>query len=301
MTRRRILVPIDFHPHSDAALHHAKKIAAKSRDMISCMYVMEEYGLLTDSLANIEIKRKMRRDAEYKLSERVHSVLKADESTAFELIITSGEVHQKIIEKASDLNAKLIIMGRSNSRGIKNRRIGSNTTYILTHAQLPVITLSENRFAEDHYLVVSLDLSEPLDTLVKCAIDTAQLLHAGVVLISVIEKERVSFEAAYRARLKEIRQLLRAHHIKCNSHLLFAQRSVPAEILAFSNRIDSALILMATKVGNESGSSHIDSTALKVIANSSVPVQCINPRYAPSFLMDELNRTNIPDSLSLSH
>ncbi len=300
MTRRRILVPIDFSPHSDAALHYARKIAAKSRDMISCMYVMQEYGLMTNSLANNEIKRKMRRDAEYKLSERVHSVLKSEDSTAFELIITSGKVDQKILEKASDLNAQLIIMGRSNSRGLKNRKIGSNTKYILTHAQLPVITVSENRFAENNYLVVSLDLSKPVDYMVACAIDTARLLHAGVILISVIAKEMASFEPHYRARLKEIRQFLRAHQIKCNSHLLFAHNSVPEEILAFSNRIDSAVILMMTRLENDSRRSKIGSTTLEVIAHSKVPVQCINPGYNPSFLIDDLSRTNLPDSLSLS-
>ena len=300
MTRRRILVPVDFRPHSDAALHYASIIAAKSRDMISCMYVMEEHGLVTDSLANNEIKRKMRRDAEYKLSERVHSILKSEDSTAFELIITSGKVHQKILEKASDLNAKLIVMGKSNSRDIINRRIGSNTKYIIAHAHIPVIAMSENRIAEKDYVIVSLDISKPVDTLVKCAIDTARLLDAGVVLIGVIEKERASIEPVYRAMLKEIRQILIAHNIKCNSHLLFAQNSIPEEILSFANRIDSAVILLLTRLENDSSSSNIGSIALEVIANSKVPVQCINPRYTPSILIDELSRTNLPDSLSYS-
>lgn len=300
MTRRRILVPIDFRPHSDAALHYAKKIAAKSRDMISCMYVIEQHGLPSDSVEDYEIKRKIRRDAEYMLSERVHSILKSDENTAFELIITSGKAHQKILEKASDLNAKLIIMGRSNSREMKNRRIGSNTKYILTHAQLPVVTISENRFADNIYLIVSLDLAKSVDTMVKCAVDSARLLQAGVILISVIEKEMASFEPHYRARLKEIRQILRANHINCNSHILFAHSSVPEEILAFSNRIDSAVILLMTRLEKDSRRSKIGPTTLEVIAHSKVPVQCINPGYNPSFLIDDLSRTNLPDSLSLS-
>ena len=288
MTRSRILVPIDFRPHSDAALHYAGKIAAKSKDMISCLYVMEDYEILTDNLANNQIKRKMRLEAEYKLSERVHSILKSEDSTAFELIITSGKAHQKILEKASDLHAKLIVMGKSNSLDVINRKVGSNTKYVIAHAQIPVIVMSENRIAEKDYVIVSLDISQPEDILVKCAIDTARLLHAGVVLISVIEKEKASFEPVYRAMLKEIRQILSAFNIKCNSHLLVAQSSVPQEILAYSNRIDSAVILLITRMENDKSSSNIDSSALEVISNSRMPVQCINPGYTSNLLIDEL-------------
>jgi nucleotide-binding universal stress UspA family protein len=300
MTRRRILVPIDFSPHSDAALYYARQIATKSHDMISCMYVMEEHGAMTDILEAPEIKRKMRRDAEYKLSERVHSILKSEDSTDFELIITSGNVQKKILEKASDLNARLIVMGRSNSKDLGSTRIGSNTRHIIAHAHVPVITMSEIGFAETDCVIVSLDLSQPVNTIIKCAIDSARLLDAGIILISVIEKERASFEPVYRTRLKEIRQLLRAHNIKCSSHLLFAQSSVHEEILAFSNRIDSTVILLITRLENESISANLGSTALEVIANSKVPVQCINPRYTPGFLIDDLSRSNLPDFLSSS-
>ena len=289
MTRRRILVPIDFCPHSDAALNYARKIAAKSNDMISCIHVIDEKRFPTDSPANPEIKRKMRRDAEYKLSERVHSVLKSENSPAFELIITSGNVHQKILEKASDLNARLIIMGRSNSRELKNRKIGSNAKYILAHAPVPVIILGEKRIVDKDYLIVSIDLSQPAEPIIKCAIDTARFLDAGVFLISIIEIEMAGFEPEYRKRLKELRKILRAHNIKCNSHLLIAQDFIADEILAFSNRIQSALILLSCRMEDDRSSSNIESTALEVIANSRVPVQCINPEYNPGFLIDELN------------
>ena len=48
MARRRILVPVDFSTQSDLALEYARNIASSLDAMISCIYVIEEQGMVSE-------------------------------------------------------------------------------------------------------------------------------------------------------------------------------------------------------------------------------------------------------------
>lgn len=144
MTRRRILVPINFTKESDAALSYAGKIAGSMNEMITCLYVMEDHEQASNWDVTFEAKNKMRREAEQNLSVRVNKILSGEHSTEFEIIISSGNVHLKVLEKAIDLDARLIVMGESNSSKVPGKRIGSNTEQILLKSPIPVITICDS-------------------------------------------------------------------------------------------------------------------------------------------------------------
>ena len=154
--------------------------------MIPCMYVIEEHGLLVDKFISNEAKRKLRRDAENKLSEKVNSILRKEDNTPFELIITSGKVHQKFLEKSCDLKAQTIVMGRSSSKELGKQRIGSNTKKIIAKAQVLVIVTSNNKIAEREHIILPLDLLKPIGSQVQFATDTALLLDADVSVIVIL-------------------------------------------------------------------------------------------------------------------
>ena len=286
MTRRRILVPIDLDAQSDSALDFARNIATRLNAMISCMYVIEEQKLRTNNPKNREAKLEQRRDVEIRLSEKVNSIL-SEAKTPFELIITHGKVHEKILEKSMDLNAQLIIMSRSNTGDIGKKRIGSITKHIITKSQIPVITIGRYKIVNRENIIVPLDVFKPIGSQVIFAIDTAMLLGAAVTVISVIEKEMLSLRPVYLKRLKEIRKLLRDIKIDCNSHLLTTRNTVPEEILSFSRKLDSAMILLMTSNEIKANGSSIGSVAKGIIAESELPVQCINPNCKSRNLSDK--------------
>jgi nucleotide-binding universal stress UspA family protein len=292
MTRRRILVPIDFKPQSEAALNYARKIASKQNDMISCIYVMEEEGLTSEKKPEEKNELRKRRDAENKLSEKVHSVWKAEDKIPFELIVTSGKVYKKIVEKAVDLNVRLIIMGSSGCLYNKKSSIGRNTKKILLKSHVPVITLRSNHSADDSYIIVPVDLFKPFGNQIKCAVDMARLLGAGVCVLSVIERGMLGLEPVYKSRLRDIRQLLRDMDISCTSRLQLAQSTVAEEILSFANRIDSGLILIMSQHETEKGSSKLGSTAREVIVNAEVPVQSISTNFVSRFAVEDYRPIN---------
>lgn len=279
MSRRRILVPIDFKTNSDAALYYARKIACKQNAMISCIYVMEEEGLRSHIQVGERSDPRKRREAETRLSEKVHSILKPEDNTPFELIITSGKVHEKIVEKAEYLNVGLIVMGSSGSLDKRRPKIGTNTTMVISKSNVPVVIVKSKRIGESNYIIVPVDLFNSFGDQIQCAIDTARQLNAGVCVLSVLRRDMLSLEPECRSRLKGIRHLFGEEGINCTTRLLLAQSSVSKKILSFSNRIDSGMILMMTQQGNSKGSSKLGSIAREVIANAEVPVQCVSPNY----------------------
>ncbi len=138
MTRKRILVPVDFSTQSDAALLYAGKIAADMNEMISCIYVIDDSSSISDKPVSQEIKHKMRRKAEHKLSERVNSILGNDDNIKFELIVTFGQIAQKILEKSIDLRVRLIILNGSTKNFKTSESTGSTINQIIAHSEIPV-------------------------------------------------------------------------------------------------------------------------------------------------------------------
>ena len=265
--------------------------------MISCLYVIEDQSIRVKNDLSQDAKLKQRREAEDKLSERVNSILN-ESRTSFELMVSSGNVREKILEKSRDLNAQLIIMGRSKPKAANKKQIGSLTKHILTKSQVPVISIGRFNMEARENIVVPLDVFKPIGNQIICAIDTAMLLGATVTVISVMELGKLSLRPVYLKRLQEIRQMLRGLNIDCDTHLLISEKSVAEEIVLFSRRLDSAMILLMTGYKNSANASSMGSVARGIIAMSELPVQCLNPNCTSRTLLYKSANFNTPISFS---
>jgi nucleotide-binding universal stress UspA family protein len=159
MHRYRILVPVSLGSPSDLALKHAGILAQKSNGMITCLHVIEHPGVKQANFQTREIERKIRRQVELQLASKVTTVLEGIDDISFELIVTSGKVHQKVLEKAVELDVDLIVMGRSDSNDREHQLIGKNAKKVLERSMVPVLTVTPddmppreclNRYSPSH-------------------------------------------------------------------------------------------------------------------------------------------------------
>jgi nucleotide-binding universal stress UspA family protein len=290
MSRSRILVPIDFSPQSDAALEFARPLATKLNAMISCMFVIEEQGLLADKKAAEKLKHKLRREAENQLSVRVNSILTKEEKTPFEIIVTSGKVHQKVLEKSIDLKAQMIVMGRSHSSSIHTTGLGSNAKRIISNSLIPVITVGPQKIDKRKHLILPLDLSKPYSEQLNWAIESALLLGASASVLAVIEKGRSGLRPVYLKKLKEIECVLSESNIECDTHLLENQSTISREIVSFSDRTEFGMILLIPYQKTESSGSYLGSITEEVLSKTEVPVLYIKPRNKFGLSLDRSSR-----------
>ena len=299
MNRTRILVPIDLDAKSEAALEFARSISTRMNAMVTCLYVIADQIIKSKRPAGSDAKLFQRRYAENQLSEIVNSVLNGSK-TPFELIISSGKVHEKILEKAMDLNVQLIIMGKPHSSEDKKKSIGTTTRHIISNAHVPVIFTGRHNTEHRTNIIVPLDIFKPIGSQIICAMDTANSLCAAVTLVTVIEKEKVRLRPEYLKRLNEVRLLLRDNHIHCNSHVLTARTTIPEDLLSFSRKVDSGMILLLTRNERRSRGSSISAITKEILMRSGLPVQCINPNYKSKNLPDKSEPNYKLNSLSWS-
>ncbi len=285
MTKRKILVPIDFSTQSDLALEYARHMATRLDAMISCIYVIEKQGVL---------EHKLRREAENKLSERVNLILNKEEKVPFELIITSGIAHQKVLEKSIDLKVQIIIIGRSSTSLKRTTRIGSNTNKIVSRSLVPVVVVNKQSFGKRNHLIFPLDLETPYSEKLICAMEVALLLGAFVSVIAIIEKERFSLRPVYLSKLKEIERSFSEQDVVCDTHLMENQTTISSEILTFSGRIEYGIILLMTHQEKKSNRPYIGVIETEVLARTDVPVLFLNPRNTVRLSMHNTNQHNHP-------
>ncbi len=271
MTRRRILVPIDFGPASGAALYYAGNTSTRNGDMLTCLHVIEKD--VAGGPIDEEARRKTRRDAENRLSEMVHSILNTGKGVSFEIMVTSGIVHQKIIEKAVDLDAHRIVLGISGLFIEGEKRTGSNTEAVIAGSPVPVMVFSTRQEAEWEHLILPLDVSKPTDHQVDIAIQTAKQMAVGVSVLSVIDIKAIGQRPNYLEWLEAVRPHFKDAGVAVRCHLMVARKSIPEKIIAFSNRASPGIILLTH--GLE------PSIYREVIKNSVVPVLCMQAYNRP--------------------
>lgn len=277
MTKKKILVPIDFSPQSDKALAYASDIAVRLNATLSCVYVIESQALKAEGNLYDESKHKLRREAENRLSENVNSVLLKEDKVPFELIITSGVVHEKILEKSIDLNAQLVVMGKSDSTSKNGSSPGSNAKKVIASSMVPVITISDQRIDKRKRLILPIDLDAPYNDQVIWAIETALLLEVSVSVVAVVKKEKSGLRPVYLKKLKDIKSLFISNTIVCNTNLLELNSSISREIISFSNRVEYGIILMMMRQEKNVESPDLGSVAADILLRTEVPVLFINP------------------------
>ena len=277
MIRRKILVPINFSPQSHDVLKFASKITRAINGMMTCLHILEEPGFITGKFISPEIHNRIRREAEMRLSSLVIENIDAAEKTPFEIIISSGKVHTIIDEKATDLHAAFIIMGRSDSADLKKNFIGTNTNRVISLTKIPVITVRSNKYFRDEQILLPLDLSKPIGSKIVKTIEVAHMLNAHVSVLTILEPDCISQEVTYRSRLEKIRQLFSNEGITCNVHLTGIKKSVTEEIIAYSKKMHAGMIVVMTQQETNITDFFIGSTARSIIQKSEFPILSIIP------------------------
>jgi nucleotide-binding universal stress UspA family protein len=164
-----IVVPTDFTKVADTAVEHA-------------------IGLCK-SIANSEVvllhiigKEKEKASAEVKLKEQSENLSqKTSIKVSYEARL--GNIFDDIGAAATDLKAKLIIMGTHGVKGMQHIT-GSYAVKVITHSTVPFIVVQERGFRDGYNnLVLPFDLSKDSKQKLSLAINIAKVFNSKVHII----------------------------------------------------------------------------------------------------------------------
>jgi nucleotide-binding universal stress UspA family protein len=141
---RRIVVPMDFSPHADAALQYATELAKAVGGSICLVHVVEnpvEGGAWSGQPYAVPAEAEpIRRadEAEHLLNARL-AALPAEFATGS--WVRTGEVGAAIVAFARGMHADLIAMGTNGRTGLSRLVTGSVAEYVVRHAPCAVLTI----------------------------------------------------------------------------------------------------------------------------------------------------------------
>lgn len=142
---KSILVPVDFSPPSEKALHYALSFADQFGASLVLLYVVEpaiypvELGYIPVDIETLY--RTMDEGARERLRALAEKHIPRNLRTQIEVRI--GQPHREIASAAKELNVDLIIIATHGHTGLKHTFLGSTAERVVRHAPCPVLTVRE--------------------------------------------------------------------------------------------------------------------------------------------------------------
>jgi nucleotide-binding universal stress UspA family protein len=138
---RRILVPVDFSDVTDAVIDAAVRLAQAFKSSLCIVHVVPE----EPDFVGYEPGPQSVRDAEADALQTKHQRLEAIKDSLagrgldVEALLVQGPTLEKLLEKASQLDANLVIMGSHGHTALYELLVGSITEGVLRRAPCPVL------------------------------------------------------------------------------------------------------------------------------------------------------------------
>ncbi len=146
MTVSKILVPIDFSEHSEAALAHASEVATAFGAEVVLHHVVEAalypvaYGMAPVTSVNFEEDAKL--NAEKAMVPLIDKLGAAGVKASS--LIETGMASVRICETADREGFDLIVIATHGLTGLAHLLMGSTAERVVRHANCPVLTVKVN-------------------------------------------------------------------------------------------------------------------------------------------------------------
>jgi nucleotide-binding universal stress UspA family protein len=289
-SKSNILVAFDFEPESEAALDYALGIGKRIGASLNVLFILEDESPFLKMVITNEQRKLMKRGADDKLKKLITEKTQ-DQYPGIKTIIKQGKVYKMIIEAAKEIQATLIIMGRTNSLDMVKNFLGTNTMHLVRESSIPVITLKKQACESCcRHILLPLDLTKQTIKQVSRAINEAKKLQASVTLVTVLNENLVSLKLKFSTRLREISDIINSFNIQCDYKVLVSNNPVWSKLLnKLSKETGADLVMIMTQQELNFKEYFIGSTAQEIIDNSDLPVLSLTPdKKGPSILSNEM-------------
>jgi universal stress protein A len=137
MTLKKILIPVDFSPHSDQAMQTGLALAEQAGATVMLFHVIPQPPVEVTRMVATEkqVEAELRRSAENELKTRATGKKVPVES----LVVWGGNPVTEICLVAARQNIDLIVMGSHGRTGLDHMLIGSVAERVIRHAPCSIL------------------------------------------------------------------------------------------------------------------------------------------------------------------
>lgn len=298
MELNRILVPTDFSPAANHALHWAIRFAQVHDARLHLLHVVADYdpdwfGADETTVPVGQMKQTLDQEAKDGL-ERIAPDPETTGVASQHEIRHGMEAADVILSVADDIDADLIVTGTHGREGLAHVILGSVAEKVVRRARRPVLTVGTE--APDtpsiKRMMAPIDFSEPSKQALRLAKDVAAANEAQLDLLFVAEERTVPvFSDTGIPRLNQLKmdpdivknsaraleqlsQNVGGPDVPIHGHV--AEGDVPKQIVRFAETHDVDLVVMATRGLSGLNRFLLGSVTERVVRAAPCPVLTLN-------------------------
>lgn len=206
----KILVPIDFSALSLNALHHAVKLAQRTKAKITLLYVVQPYVDLFNEggvmLAASKLENEVLTESERRLTNLAETTKKRTK-VHIDTKVILGVIDTTITKTASKIKADLIIMGTHGTNGFFDDILGSNTYQVAALSKIPVLSVHKQikRTGYTHLVYPVREETHYMEKL-PYALAFAWLFKARVDIVGFVRAGQKKQGESMRQRCQELKE-----------------------------------------------------------------------------------------------
>jgi nucleotide-binding universal stress UspA family protein len=182
---RKMLVAIDGSEESLHALKESFKLAADEKTWITAVCVSPPYVGDLDLIAVGNIKETLHQPCREAMEDV--EALAAAERVWVKPLLEEGEIHERILDVASEYSCELIVMGRRGRRKFERTLVGSTTARVIGYSDRDVLVVPLEAQIGWRNILVATDGSRHSENAVSRAIDFAASYGGELTVLSVVD------------------------------------------------------------------------------------------------------------------
>ena len=251
---KTILYATDYSPNSVGALRLAQLLAKNFDAQLIVMHVFEVPVLLASPVSMAYLNKEKRLIVEHKANLKrfcsVHLGLSMEGIAMNYVVVENGSVWNGILEKATKLEADLIVVGSKGANPIKEFFLGSTTKALIQKASSSVLAVPADFKAFDFKTFVYASDFELADILaIKRLAKIAKMFNAQIKIVHITTKKEYEGDRQVQWLKEMLRQKVSYEKIKFD--LVFSEAVIEAlnkylndseaDLLAMLERSDSSV------------------------------------------------------------
>ena len=185
-----ILIPVDFSPASENAMHYGAGLAQQLGASVVLTHIYQVQVSMTDMPVMLFSVEELKKNTETSLQRCQAELKQKFPELSVKTESRLGSIPDELNILAEEFNPLFIVLGSHNTKGIERILFGSTSSSVIRHSHHPVLAVPATKTnASIQNIVLAADLEEVPDSLSKKIIDIVNLLQAKLHIVHVKVKD----------------------------------------------------------------------------------------------------------------
>ena len=242
---KKILIPIDFSENSQNAIQSAKAIALKTGAELAILHTYQP-NIVNIAMPVTESTEPLYNDLENSYKQQLEEYVAGAQAEGFKVkgIWESTRVHSAILHRALEINADLIVTGRTGQGSFIDKLIGSSATGIALQARCPVLVVPPQvgPLEFNHFVYATQLEYEEMDILHQVKNLADQLgARLSFIKISSLEQPNIQPDQQY------VQQIVKELGIRTSDIIIQKTAGVIEGIKNYCDQIKADMLIIATR------------------------------------------------------